>query len=85
MMNLLYASSRVAFAAMIHDPQTLLQWIIATADRAASGFEREEFEKYNSNNGNPKEIAETGKNFLQARMLTLFKQISTKLRIIYIM
>lgn len=67
--------SLVNAAAMHHNPQTLLQWIIATADRVASGFEREEFEKYNSNNGNPEEIAETGKNFLQARMLTLFEQI----------
>ncbi len=67
--------SLVNAAAKHHNPQTLLQWIIATADRVASGFEREEFEKYNSNNGNPEEIAETGKNFLQARMLTLFEQI----------
>lgn len=65
--------SLVNAAAMHHKPTTLLQWIIATADRVASGFEREEFEKYNE--GNRDEIAETGKNYLQARILTLFEQI----------
>lgn len=34
-------------AAMHHRPNTFLQWIIATADRVASGFERETFEVYN--------------------------------------
>ncbi len=34
-------------AAAHHKPDTFLQWIIATADRVASGFEREAFEKYN--------------------------------------
>ena len=37
-------------SAMHHKPQTFLQWIIATADRVASGFEREQFEKYNQEN-----------------------------------
>ncbi len=34
-------------AARHHRPGTFLQWIVATADRLASGFEREEFEAYN--------------------------------------
>ena len=34
-------------AARHHRPDTFLQWIIASADRLASGFEREEFEAYN--------------------------------------
>ena len=39
--------SLVNASAMHHRPDGLLQWIVATADRAASGFERDEFEKYN--------------------------------------
>jgi len=35
-------------AAMHHNPQNDIQWIIASADRMASGFEREVFEEYNS-------------------------------------
>jgi CRISPR-associated protein Csm1 len=35
-------------AARHHRPDTFLQWIIATADRLASGFEREEFDNYNA-------------------------------------
>lgn len=35
-------------AAMHHSPQNENQWIIASADRMASGFEREIFETYNS-------------------------------------
>jgi CRISPR-associated protein Csm1 len=34
-------------AARHHRPETFLQWIIASADRLASGFEREEFAAYN--------------------------------------
>ncbi|MCA1926562.1 MAG: type III-A CRISPR-associated protein Cas10/Csm1 [Thiobacillus sp.] len=34
-------------AARHHRPDTFLQWIIASADRLASGFEREEFAAYN--------------------------------------
>lgn len=35
-------------ASMHHNPQNDTQWIIASADRMASGFEREVFESYNS-------------------------------------
>jgi len=39
--------SIISAAARHHKPDTFLQWVIATADRLASGFEREEFEEYN--------------------------------------
>ncbi|MBE0435626.1 MAG: type III-A CRISPR-associated protein Cas10/Csm1 [Methylomicrobium sp.] len=58
-------------AAKHHKPETFLQWIIATADRVASGFDREEFEAYNHG----EDITETGKNHYTARQLTLFEQI----------
>ncbi len=35
-------------AARHHRPETFLQWLIATADRLASGFERETFASYNA-------------------------------------
>lgn len=40
--------SIVNAAARHHRPGTFLQWIIASADRLASGFERETFEAYNA-------------------------------------
>jgi CRISPR-associated protein Csm1 len=58
-------------AAKHHKPESFLQWIVATADRVASGFDREEFEKYNEAG----EGTETGKNHYTARQLTLFEQI----------
>lgn len=58
-------------AAKHHKPETFLQWIIATADRVASGFDREEFEQYNQ----AEEGTATGKNHYTARQLTLFEQI----------
>ena len=63
--------SLVNAAARHHLPNTFLQWIIATADRVASGFEREAFEAYNR----AEEGTETGKNHYQARQLALFEQI----------
>jgi CRISPR-associated protein Csm1 len=63
--------SLINAAARHHKPETYLQWLIATADRVASGFEREEFEKYNAA---PEETA-TKKNHYTARLLTLFEQI----------
>jgi CRISPR-associated protein Csm1 len=60
-------------AAMHHKPDTFLQWIIATADRVASGFERDEFDKYNASK---EDKADTGRNHFQARQLTLFEQIN---------
>lgn len=58
-------------AAKHHKPESFLQWIIATADRVASGFDREEFEAYNQAD----EGTETGKNHYTARQLTLFEQV----------
>ena len=55
-------------SAMHHRPQTFLQWIIATADRVASGFERQAFDDYNH-------AEEESSNHYQARLLTLFEQI----------
>ncbi|MDR1728189.1 MAG: type III-A CRISPR-associated protein Cas10/Csm1 [Acidobacteriota bacterium] len=61
-------------AAMHHRPQTLLQWMIATADRLASGFEREEFDEYNDGD-DTKPNETTGRNHYQARQLALFEQV----------
>jgi CRISPR-associated protein Csm1 len=63
--------SLINAAAKHHKPETFLQWVIATADRVASGFEREEFEKYNAS---PDETIEK-RNHYTARQLTLFEQI----------
>ncbi|MBN8454029.1 type III-A CRISPR-associated protein Cas10/Csm1 [Accumulibacter sp.] len=60
--------SAVNAASAHHRPDTFLQWIVATADRVASGFERDEFDsRYN----NSKER----ENHYRARLLTLFEQI----------
>ncbi|WFE69475.1 type III-A CRISPR-associated protein Cas10/Csm1 [Thiomicrospira sp. R3] len=63
--------SLINAAAKHHKPDTLLQWIIAKADRVASGFEREQFDAYNLAD----EKTETGKNHYQARLLSLFELI----------
>lgn len=59
-------------AAAHHKPDTLLQWIIATADRAASGFERKKFDEYNED---AEGETPQHKNRFQARMVSLFEQI----------
>ncbi|MBL0230982.1 MAG: type III-A CRISPR-associated protein Cas10/Csm1 [Moraxellaceae bacterium] len=64
-------NSLINAAARHHRPETFLQWIIATADRVASGFEREAFEKYNQ----AEDKTETGHNHYQARQLSLLEQI----------
>lgn len=63
-------------AAAHHKPSTFLQWIVATADRAASGFEREKFDKYNESVDDINEF--TRKNRFQARLVTLFEQAAPK-------
>lgn len=63
--------SLINAAAKHHRPQTFLQWVIATADRVASGFEREEFERYNA----APDETEAKKNHYTARQLTLLEQI----------
>lgn len=66
------ADSLINAAAMHHKPGTFLQWIVATADRAASGFEREEFKKYNA----AEDKTDTGRNHYQARLLSMLEGIS---------
>lgn len=63
-------------AAAHHKPVTFLQWIVATADRAASGFEREKFDAYNESRDDIYEF--TRKNRFQARLVTLFEQAAPK-------
>ena len=58
--------SLINSAAKHHTPETFLQWVVATADRVASGFERNEFEEYNKSRE---------KNHYTARQLTLFEQV----------
>jgi CRISPR-associated protein Csm1 len=60
--------SLVNAAARHHRPDSFLQWVIASADRLASGFERQEFEHYNK----AEEGTSTGRNHYQARLLSLF-------------
>ncbi len=66
--------SLINAAAAHHRPETFLQWVIATADRVASGFERDEFDKYNESKDENTETA-TGRNHYQARQLSLLEQI----------
>ena len=66
--------SLINAAAAHHRPDTFLQWIIASADRVASGFERDEFDKYNLEKDENTET-KTGRNHYQARQLSLFEQI----------
>lgn len=63
--------SIVNAASRHHKPETFLQWIVATADRVASGFEREEFDRYNASKDETRE----GRNHYTARQLTLFEQV----------
>ena len=59
--------SLINAAAGHHQPENFLQWVIATADLVASGFECDELEEYNQ--------AEEGSNHYTARQLTLLEQI----------
>ncbi|MFU2082407.1 type III-A CRISPR-associated protein Cas10/Csm1 [Gallibacterium anatis] len=67
--------SMINAAAAHHKPESFLQWIIAIADRVSSGFERETFAQYNLSSESEDNNKETGRNFYQARLLTLFEQI----------
>ena len=63
--------SAVNAASAHHRPDTFLQWIVATADRVASGFERDKFDtEYNNKRERD--------NHYCARLLTLFEQIGKK-------
>lgn len=59
--------SLVNAAASHHKPNTFLQWVIAMADRVASGFERDTFDEYNQ--------SAEGANHYTARQLSLLEQI----------
>ena len=64
----IFPDSAVNAAAAHHKPDSFLQWVIATADRVASGFERDRFDaEYNHKEERP--------NHYCARLLTLFEQI----------
>ena len=64
--------SLIDAAAMHHRPETFLQWIIATADRLASGFDRASFAAYNA----VAEAADTqAHNLYTIRQRTLFESI----------
>lgn len=63
--------SLINAAACHHKPKSYMQWVVATADRVASGFEREQFDKYND----AEEGTVTKKNHYTARQLTLFEQV----------
>ena len=64
-------NSLINAAAAHHKPDSFLQWVVATADRVASGFEREEFEQYNASKDETRE----GLDHFTARLLTLFEQV----------
>lgn len=64
--------SLINAAAFHHQPQTFLQWIIACADRLASGFERDEFEQYNQ----AEELNADKHTHITARMQVLLEKIS---------
>jgi len=63
--------SFIDVTAMRPKPETFLQGVMATADRLASGFDREEFERDNAED----EGSETGINHYTARQVPLFEQI----------
>lgn len=62
--------SLINAAAMHHKPDTFLQWCIATADRVASGFERDTFEKYNA--------SKDREDYIRAELLTSFESLFQK-------
>ncbi len=59
--------SLINAAAMHHRPSTFLQWVLATADRLASGFERD-FEQYN---------VEREHNHYRSRLYPLLSELGT--------
>jgi CRISPR-associated protein Csm1 len=63
--------SLINAAARHHKPDTFLQWIIASADRLASGFERETFNRYNA----AADDEQTKLNHYTTRQWTLLEDI----------
>ena len=64
--------SLINAAARHHKPETFLQWIIACADRLSSGFERSQFEEYNS----AEEETKDKRTHITARMEVLLEKVS---------
>lgn len=64
--------SLINAAARHHRPDTYLQWLIATADRLASGFERQKFDAYNAA---PDEHRGVKLNHYTTRQATLLERI----------
>lgn len=63
--------SLINAAAKHHKPETFLQWVIATADRVSSGFERKSFHQTDA------DTSETAAgNHYTAKQLTIFEQIA---------
>ena len=67
--------SLINAAAKHHKPDTFLQWVVATADRAASGLDREQFDRYNTTSD---ESPTSGKTHYTTRQYTLFEQIDPR-------
>jgi CRISPR-associated protein Csm1 len=61
--------SLINAAAAHHKPDTFLQWIVASADRIASGFERDTFKNYNGRKERD--------DYVTARMLVPFEEYKT--------
>jgi len=68
--------SLINAAARHHRPETFLQWVVATADRVASGFDRESFETYNRAADEPAPRLD----HYTARQLTIFEQVRLQVR-----
>lgn len=63
--------SLINAAARHHKPETFLQWVIATADRLSSGFERSQFDEYNQ-----AEEGNQSRSYKTARMEVLLEKIA---------
>ncbi|MGA1846001.1 type III-A CRISPR-associated protein Cas10/Csm1 [Deferribacter abyssi] len=59
-------------AARHHDPSNEYEWIIAAADRLASGLERNEFDKYNSLT---EDEVKQQYNYKKSRLLSIFSKV----------
>lgn len=63
-----HADSLINAAGAHHRPETLLQWIVATADRAASGFERETKTEEEARSSD-------GDDYIRTRLWSLLEEI----------
>lgn len=70
--------SLINTAALHHRPDdsSLLQWIIATADRVASGFERTKFEEYNNQVDAKEDLKDSDENhYIKRRLVTILEAL----------